>query len=101
MLLIAFLIWEYKFSRSAKLFKAIKAEEPETYNSLCNNSVFYPGLIIKGIIANNQYNQIKSKELKQELLNIDAKDAKYSVILLYVFVGYILINLLLKASANV
>ena len=100
LLLIAFLIWEYKFSRVAKLFKAIKIEEPETYELLCKNSVLYPGLILKGIIANNQYNVIKSNALKQELLNIDEKDAKHSVMLLYVFVAYILINLLLKALAN-
>jgi hypothetical protein len=92
--LIAFLYWEYNFGRAAKLFKSIKSEEPETYNSLCNKSVFYPSLIIKGIIAQNQYTQIKSDKLKQELLNIDNTEAKHSAYLVLAIVVYFSINLL-------
>lgn len=100
LLLIAFLLWEYNFSRAAKLFKAIKIEEPETYNSLCENSIFYPSLKLKGIIAQNLYSQIQSEPLKQELLNIDEKEVKHSIFIVLAVVLYFLMNLLFKALAN-
>ena len=94
-LLIIFLLWEYNFSRPAKLFKALRKNEPETYNLLCKDKLLYPGLTIKGIIATNQYNKIKSKALRQELLDIDETESKHSVILIYIIIAYILINLFL------
>lgn len=100
LLLIGFFIWEYNFSRAAKLFKTIKTQEPETYNSLCANSILYPSLKLKGVIAQNQYNQIQSESLKQELLNIDEKEAKHSVFIVLAIVLYFLINLLFKTLAN-
>jgi len=93
-LLIMFLLWEYNFSRPAKLFKALRIKEPETYNLLCKNKLLYPSLTIKGIIANNQYEKIKSIELRKELLDIDETESKHSVILVYVIIAYLLLNLL-------
>lgn len=95
LLLIIFLVWEYNFSRSAKLFKALRINEPETYDSLCKGKLLYPSLTIKGIIANNQFNEIKSVELRRELLDIDESESKHSVILIYIIIAYLLINLFL------
>ena len=94
LILIVFLYWEYNLSRSVKLFKALQKKEPETYNLLCKDKFLYPSLTIKGIIANNQYNEIKTDALRQELLDIDKKQSKYPLIIMCVFVIYLLINLL-------
>ena len=94
-LLIVFLVWEYNFSRPAKLFKALRTGEPETYNLLCSGKLLYPSLTIKGIIANNQYNKIKSIELRKELLDIDESESKHSVTLIYIIIAYLLLNLFL------
>ena len=95
LLLIVFLVWEYNFSRPAKLFKALRMKEPETYNLLCKGKLLYPSLTIKGIIANNQHNNIKSMELRNELLDIDESESKHSVIFIYIIIAYLLINLFL------
>lgn len=92
-LLVIFLLWEYNFSRPAKLFKALRMNEPDTYNLLCKDKLLYPSLTIKGIIANNQYEKIKSIELRKELLDIDEAESKHSVIFLYIIIAYLLLNL--------
>ena len=95
-LLLGYLYWEYKYSRSAKLIESIKRKEPETYELLIKGKKLYPSLIIHGIVANNQYHGIKNNELKNELLAIDEKQAKYQAYKMYFFVLFILFTLILR-----
>ena len=95
LILVGYLYWEYNLSRSVKLFKELERKEPETYDLLCKGKYLYPSLTIKGIIARNQYNKIKTDELRKELLDIDKKQSKYTTIVIYIFVFYLIIKLLI------
>lgn len=81
----------------ARFFAVLKKKEPEAYKVLHGGSRLPPSVIFNGIIANNQYGEIKADDVKKELLDIDSQRAKYTVMKMYLFVVFVLITLVILA----
>lgn len=94
---IFILVWDFKFSRASKALSQLKHSEPEVYATLYGKLVLPPSSIINGIIARGLYQNIKSKPLKDEILAINEKSQKYVLWPWALFIGYIFLNLILRA----
>ena len=94
---VLILIWDFKFSRASKAIKCLKDSEPDVYSMLYFKSVLPPSSNIGGIIVRGLYQNIRSKPLKDEILAINERSQKYVLWPWALFIGYIFLNLILRA----
>ena len=94
---VLILIWDFKFSRASKAIKWLKDSEPDVYSMLYFKSVLPPSSNIGGIIVRGLYQNIRSKPLKDEILAINERSQKYVLWPWALFIGYIFLNLILRA----
>lgn len=97
LLAVLILIWDFKFSRASKALTELKKDEPEVYSMLYGKTFIPPSSSINGIIARGLYQNIQSKPLKEEILAINEKSQKYALWPWALFIGYIFLNLILRA----
>jgi hypothetical protein len=92
------IFWDYKFSRASKVINELRKNDQNLIGSIKGLSFMPPSWCIDAIISQGKYTEIKAESLKDELLSINQKKQKFILLPMALFVGYILLNLLLRAA---
>ncbi|HEB28350.1 MAG TPA: hypothetical protein ENI05_11340 [Porticoccus sp.] len=75
-ILVAILVWDYKFSWYAGFLSRLKDSDPEYFKKYCSKPGFPPSLIVGGLMGSGAYLSMKSQDFKQELMALSEREAK-------------------------
>lgn len=99
-ILVIYLYWDFKHSRASNVLKQLKDKEPDLYDTIYGRAFLPPSAVISGITGQGLYLKIQTDEIKEEILSIDNKGAWSTLWPWAVFVGYIFVNLIIKAVGS-
>jgi hypothetical protein len=98
--LVAYLYWDYKYSRASKVLRQLKDSEPVLYKTIYGVSYFPPSIVISDITNQGIYLKIQSKDIKNEIVSIDHKHSMKSLWPYALFIGFVFLSLIMRAISN-
>jgi len=96
-LLVAIIIWDFKFSRASKVLSELREKEPEIYNSIQGKSFMPPTSCIGQVIGRGLYLKIETKQIKDEIVAFDNRRWRSVLWPRAIYIGYIFLLLILSA----
>jgi hypothetical protein len=98
--LVIYMIWDIKFSRASTILGALKAREPRTVTSLEGWLPALPSVMLGRVVGSGAYLKVESADLKNEIMQWQERQFRRSFIPMALFVLYILVCLIIRASIN-
>ena len=99
-ILVFYLYWDFNHSRASIVLRQLKEKEPGLYSTIYGKSFLPPSTVIGGITGQGIYLKIQSEDIKKEIISIDNKSAWSTLWPWGIFIGYIFINLVIRAIGS-
>ena len=79
LLIVAILVWDYRYSWHSDFLQRLRVEEPDFYQEHCAGWLL-PSMRVGRMIGTGAYMSLASQSLKQEILEASQREARKAAI---------------------